>query len=68
MTKREKCFFILNVILPMIDEEGMTIKTRCDGELTLSPNHPAVQHFVRDYRQHLTESLRNAAPASPYGI
>ena len=36
MTRRDQYSFILHVLLPAIENEGLTIKTRRDGELTLS--------------------------------
>lgn len=68
MTRREQCNFILHVILPAIESEGLTVKTRCDGELTLPPEHPSVSCFVNDMRQHINKALNAIAPSSPYGV
>lgn len=40
MTRRDQYSFILHVLLPAIENEGLTIKTRRDGELTLSVMTP----------------------------
>ena len=32
MTKRDQYNFILHVLLPAVEREGLTIKTRRDGE------------------------------------
>lgn len=69
MTKRDQYSFILHVLLPAVEREGLTIKTRCDGELTLSSDDPSVSGFIDDMRQRLTTALqRPAAPSSPYGV
>lgn len=69
MTKREQYSFILRVLLPTIEREGLTIKTHGSGELTLSPEDPSVTCFIQDMRQRLTSALqRPVTPSSPYGI
>lgn len=69
MTKRDQYNFILHVLLPAVEREGLTIKTRRDGELTLSSNDPSVSCFIDDMRQRLTTALqRPAVPSSPYGV
>lgn len=69
MTKREQYNFILHVLLPAVEREGLTIKTRRDGELTLSSDDPSVSGFIEDMRQRLTTALqRPAVPSSPYGV
>lgn len=69
MTKRDQYNFILHVLLPAVEREGLTIKTRRDGELTLSSDDPSVSCFIDDMRQHLTTALqRPAVPSSPYGV
>lgn len=69
MTRRDQYSFILHVLLPAIENEGLTIKTRRDGELTLSSNDPSVSSFIDDMRQRLTTALqRPAVPSSPYGV
>lgn len=69
MTRRDQYSFILHVLLPAIENEGLTIKTRRDGELTLSSNDPSVSSFIEDMRQRLTTALqRPAVPSSPYGV
>ncbi|PNK92982.1 hypothetical protein [Serratia odorifera] len=69
MTKREQYSFILRVLLPTIEREGLTIKTNGSGELTLSPEDPTVTCFIQDMRQRLTSALqRPVSPSSPYGI
>ncbi|WP_199557906.1 hypothetical protein [Enterobacter roggenkampii] len=69
MTKRDQYNFILHVLLPAVEREGLTIKTRRDGELTLSSDDPSVSCFIDDMRQRLTTALqRPAVPASPYGV
>ncbi|HBM7635473.1 TPA: hypothetical protein LZ311_002704 [Enterobacter asburiae] len=69
MTKRDQYNFILHVLLPAVEREGLTIKTRRDGELTLSSDDPSVSGFIDDMRQRLTTALqRPAVPSSPYGV
>lgn len=69
MTKRDQYNFILHVLLPAVEREGLTIKTRRDGELTLSSDDPSVSCFIDDMRQRLTTELqRPAVPSSPYGV
>lgn len=69
MTKRNQYNFILHVLLPAVEREGLTIKTRRDGELTLSSDNPSVSCFIDDMRQRLTTALlRPAVPSSPYGV
>ncbi|QLH64314.1 hypothetical protein SYMBAF_07140 [Serratia symbiotica] len=69
MTKRDQYSFILNVLLPTIEREGLTIKTHGSGKLTLSPEDPSVTCFIQDMRQRLTSALlRPAPPSSPYGV
>lgn len=69
MTKRDQYNFILHVLLPAVEREGLTIKTRRDGELTLSSADPSVSSFIDDMRQRLTTALqRPAVPSSPYGV
>lgn len=69
MTKRDQYNFILHVLLPAVEREGLTIKTRRDGELTLSSDDPSVSCFIDDMRQRLTTALqRQAVPSSPYGV
>ena len=57
MTKRDQYNFILHVLLPAVEREGLTIKTRRDGELTLSSDDPSVSCFIDDMRQRLTTAL-----------
>ncbi|HDD9446335.1 TPA: hypothetical protein PBQ42_002104 [Escherichia coli] len=69
MTKRDQYNFILHVLLPAVEREGLTIKTRRDGELTLPSDDPSVSCFIDDMRQRLTTALqRPAVPSSPYGV
>ncbi|EFC1798702.1 TPA: hypothetical protein ACQ7ZT_002474 [Escherichia coli] len=69
MTKRDQYNFILHVLLPAVEHEGLTIKTRRDGELTLSSDDPSVSCFIDDMRQRLTTALqRPVVPSSPYGV
>ncbi|QQU56460.1 hypothetical protein [Serratia liquefaciens] len=69
MTKHEKYSFVLGVLLPTIEREGLTIKTHGSGELTLPPGDPSVTCFIQDMRQRLTSALqRPVSPSSPYGI
>ncbi|EBX2814211.1 hypothetical protein ACSFCW_22495 [Yokenella regensburgei] len=69
MTRRDQYNFILHVLLPAVEREGLTIKTRRDGELTLSSDDPSVSCFIDDMRQRLTTALqRPAVPSSPYGV
>ena len=69
MTKRDQYNFILHVLLPAVEREGLTIKTRRDGELTLSSDDPSVSCFIDDMRQRITTALqRPAVPSSPYGV
>lgn len=69
MSKRDSYFFILNAMLPDIERDGLTIKTRRNGELTLFPTDPSVIEFTKHLRQSLIAALnRPVAPSSPYGI
>lgn len=69
MTKRDQYNFILHVLLPAVEREGLTIKTRRDGELTLSSDDPSVSCFIDDMRQRLTTALqRPVVPSTPYGV
>lgn len=68
MTKREQCNFILHVFLPAIERDGLTVKTRSEGELTLSADGSVTANFIQNLRQHCVEQLRQAVPASPYGV
>lgn len=69
MSKRDQYNFILHVLLPAIQEEGLTIKTRTAGELTLLSTDPSVSEFISDMRQRLTTALqRPIVPSSPYGV
>lgn len=69
MTKRDQYNFILHVLLPAVEREGLTIKTRRDGELTLSSDDPSVSCFIDDMRLRLTTALqRPVVPSSPYGV
>ncbi|WP_159236373.1 hypothetical protein [Raoultella terrigena] len=67
MTKREQYSFLLHVLIPAVEQEGLTIKTRRDGEVTFCSTDPAVVDFIDDLRQSLTAALqRPVAPASFY--
>lgn len=69
MTKRDQCNFILHVLLPAVEREGLTIKTRRDGELTLSASGSVATNFISNLRQHCIEELqRPTVPASHYGV
>ncbi|EOY4011786.1 hypothetical protein QQN17_000658 [Escherichia coli] len=69
MSKRDQYDFILHVFLPAIQTEGLTIKTRSAGELTLSSNDPSVSEFISDMRKRLSTTLsRPIVPFSPYGV
>ncbi|ENT9722152.1 hypothetical protein ACFBBF_001146 [Escherichia coli] len=69
MSKRDQYNFILHVLLPAIQEEGLTIKTRSAGELTLLSTDPSVSEFISDIRQRLSAALsRPVVPSSPYGV
>ena len=68
MTRREQYSFILHVLLPAIENEGLTIKTRRDGELTLSASGSVTVNFISNLRQHCIDELRRpSVPSSPYG-
>jgi hypothetical protein len=47
MTRRDQYSFILHVLLPAIENEGLTIKTRRDGELTLSASGSVTTNFAQ---------------------
>ena len=67
MTKRDQYDFILHVIIPAIEQDGLTIKTRRDGEVTFLSTDPSVIEFVDNLRQSLSVALqRPVAPASVY--
>lgn len=67
MTKREQYNFILHVIIPAVEQEGLTIKTRRDGEVTFLNTDPSVAEFIGNLRQFLITALqRPVAPTSFY--
>nr|DAF40321.1 MAG TPA: hypothetical protein [Caudoviricetes sp.] len=69
MTRREQCNFILHILIPAIEEEGLTIKTHRDGELTLSASGSITANFIQNLRQHCIDEIqRKSVPASPYGV
>ncbi|SAD24796.1 Uncharacterised protein [Enterobacter hormaechei] len=68
MTRRDQYSFILHVLLPAIENEGLTIKTRRDGELTISASGSVTVNFISNLRQHCIDELqRSSVPSSPYG-
>ncbi|RCW95887.1 MULTISPECIES: hypothetical protein [Kosakonia] len=68
LSKRDQLNFILHKLIPAIVEEGMTIKTRHDGEVTFKATDPAVMEFIDATRTRISNQLqRAAAPSSPYG-
>ncbi len=58
MNQREQYSFILNVMLPAIEREGLTIKTHYDGELTLTASDAAVTVFINELRSNLINALQ----------
>ena len=56
MTRRDQYSFILHVLLPAIENEGLTIKPRRDGELTLSATGSVTTNFISNLRQHCIEN------------
>ena len=65
MTKRDQYNFILHVLLPAVEREGLTIKTRRDGELTLSATGSVTTNFISNLRQHCIEELQRPSIRSP---
>ncbi|MBI0277291.1 hypothetical protein I6H07_22495 [Hafnia alvei] len=61
---REDCLFIVHSLIPAIEAEGLTIKTRRAGELTLAPTDPSTIRFVEHLRRRYTEAAN--APAMPF--
>lgn len=51
-----KTRYALNVIIPAIQREGLTIKTR-RGEWTISPTNPAVATLINQLSTELTNQL-----------
>ncbi|WP_127960167.1 hypothetical protein [Serratia microhaemolytica] len=68
MTHYEQYCFILHVVLPAIEAEGLTIKTRRDGEFTLAADGNITLNFVHELRQHCLDALQRRVPYSPYGV
>jgi len=63
MTRRDQYSFILHVLLPAIENEGLTIKTRRSASGSVTTN------FISNLRQHCIEELqRPSIPASHYGV
>lgn len=67
MTRRDQFNFILHIILPAIESEGLTIKTQRDGEITLSAHGSIAEDFVKNLRQHCIEELQRPSTSSAYG-
>ncbi|WP_071920379.1 hypothetical protein [Kosakonia radicincitans] len=67
MTRRDQFNFILHIILPAIESEGLTIKTQRDGEITLSAHGSIAEYFVKNLRQHCIEELQRPSSSSAYG-
>lgn len=67
MTRRDQFNFILHIILPAIENEGLTIKTQRDGEITLSAQGSIAEDFVKNLRQHCIEELQRPFTSSVYG-
>ncbi|EPN1928659.1 hypothetical protein ACFX4S_14220 [Kosakonia sp. YIM B13605] len=67
MTRRDQFNFILHIILPAIENEGLTIKTQRDGEITLSAQGSIAEDFVKNLRQHCIEELQRPSTSSVYG-
>ncbi|EAB5655732.1 hypothetical protein FRN05_05665 [Salmonella enterica subsp. enterica] len=69
MTRREQFDIILHIILPAIEKEGMTIKTRSGAEVTFLSSDPSVSLFIDNLRVSLSAALsRPSVPHSPYGV
>ena len=67
MTRRDQFNFILHIILPAIENEGLTIKTKPDGEITLSAQGSIAENFDKNLRQHCIEELQRPFISSVYG-
>ena len=67
MTRQDQFNFILHIILPAIENEGLTIKTQRDGEITLSAQGSIAEDFVKNLRQHCIEELQRPSTSSVYG-
>lgn len=67
MTRRDQFNFILHIILPAIENEGLTIKTQRDGEITLSAQGSIAEDFVKNLRQYCIEELQRPFTSSVYG-
>lgn len=61
---RDECFFIVYSMIPAIEREGLTIKTRNAGELTLAPTDPSAIRVVEHLRRRYTEAAN--APSAPF--
>jgi len=69
MTRADQFNFILHQILPAIEKEGLTIKTRWDGEITLSANGSVAENLIQNLRDYCVAELnRPSAPPSSYGV
>ncbi|HBR1366638.1 TPA: hypothetical protein L9L56_004462 [Klebsiella pneumoniae] len=67
MTRREKYQFILAVILPELERDGLTIKTRTGAEFSLTPDDQTGQEFITALRSRMAAALERAPAFSPYG-
>ena len=69
MTRYDQYGFILHVLIPAIENEGLIIKTLHDGEVTLSATGSITVNFISNLRQYCIEELqRFSIPVSPYGV
>lgn len=56
MNQREQYSFILNIVLPAIERDGLHIKA-AGAELVLKPTDPSVEAFINEARRSVTYSL-----------
>lgn len=57
--------YILNVILPAVEREGLTIKTNY-GEVTLNPKSPSVISFIAALRIQFNQPEKRQSPVVPF--
>ena len=62
MNKRN---YILNVIIPTVEREGLTIKTRY-GEVMLSPEREIVVNFLAALSEELSKQEQRQSPDIPF--
>lgn len=57
--------YILNVIIPTVEREGLTIKTRY-GEVTINPSRQIVVNFLAAFSEELSKQEKRPTPDIPF--